>query len=837
MAQKLVTNPQLDGIAGSKVTGAVPLATTVTTNANLTGDVTSVGNATTLNTVTVNKGGTGATTLTGVLKGSGTAAISPATAGTDFSAGTSALATGILKSTTSTGALSIAVAADFPTLNQNTTGTSSNVTGIVAPLHGGTGETTLANALTALLPVQTGNAGKFLQTNATVPSWVAVTGTAAGASTQIQYNLGGSFAANPGLTFTLATTNVFRFFNFSIESTGFTTSLALLKGDNDATNAAGIQVRGGTNTTSNLAGGHMSVGGGGSTTAGGVTLQAAGVTGAGATAGSVTIASGTSSGGGNVGNGITLQTNGNDRLNITSAGAFSIGGSAGSAGQVLTSQGAAAVPTWTTISSSGTVQSVSVVTANGVSGTVANPTTVPAITLALGAITPGSVASVGTVTGSNLSGTNTGDRPPGGSTNQVQLNAGSGNFGASAGLTFSSGSNTLSIGADTGSGVARIGDVNLTGTTALVIDHPISATNLSGTNTGDQTLNSLLPSQTGSSGKVLGTDGSVSSWVAVDGGVPGWNLLVRAATTTNITTTGNVVLDGITTAPGDRILVKNQSTPSQNGIYVAAAGAWALASDNPTGVGAAVPVAFGLAGSGTVWQKSSATGWTQLGDQILLTTAGSTGLTLTASAMTGAFATRFNGRGNQTETLTLAGTLAVASGGTGLTAAGTSGNVLTSNGTDWVSSAPSGGGPTNLVLPATQTSTGAYVSLTNLVFTGTANSLYTCTYIGTFQGDSQNDAPFLAFTVPGTSTVVGQMYYGANSGSPSGIGSLTEQRVSGSAENATATIRAGSITLPITGTWVIKMDATGGSCQLKLSVRTGTARLQADGVLSVTKVA
>ena len=65
---------------------------------------------------------------------------------------------------------------------------------------------------------------------------------------------------------------------------------------------------------------------------------------------------------------------------------------------------------------SGTVTSVSVVTANGVSGSVANPTTTPAITLSLGAITPTSVAASGaisagaTVTGSNLSGVNTGDQ-------------------------------------------------------------------------------------------------------------------------------------------------------------------------------------------------------------------------------------------------------------------------------------------------------------------------------------------------------------------------------------------------------------------------------------------
>lgn len=94
------------------------------------------------------------TTLTGLLKGNGTA-MSAATAGTDYSAGTSALATGILKSTTTTGALTIAVAADFPTLNQNTTGTASNVTGTVAIANGGTGQTTQTAAFDALSPTTT----------------------------------------------------------------------------------------------------------------------------------------------------------------------------------------------------------------------------------------------------------------------------------------------------------------------------------------------------------------------------------------------------------------------------------------------------------------------------------------------------------------------------------------------------------------------------------------------------------------------------------------------------------------------------------------------------------
>jgi hypothetical protein len=104
------------------------------------------------------------TSVTGVLKGNGTA-ISAATAGTDYSLGTSALGTGILKSTTATGALTIAVSADFPTLNQNTTGTASNVTGTVAIANGGSGQTTAQTAMNAFAGAVT--SGSYLRGNGT----------------------------------------------------------------------------------------------------------------------------------------------------------------------------------------------------------------------------------------------------------------------------------------------------------------------------------------------------------------------------------------------------------------------------------------------------------------------------------------------------------------------------------------------------------------------------------------------------------------------------------------------------------------------------------------------
>jgi hypothetical protein len=54
---------------------------------------------------------------------------------------------------------------------------------------------------------------------------------------------------------------------------------------------------------------------------------------------------------------------------------------------------------------------------------------------------------------------------------------------------------------------------------------------------------------------------------------------VRVATTANITLSGTQTIDGVSVIAGDRVLVKDQSTASQNGIYVVAAGAWTRATD------------------------------------------------------------------------------------------------------------------------------------------------------------------------------------------------------------------------------------------------------------------
>jgi hypothetical protein len=108
--------------------------------------------------------------------------------------------------------LSAIQAADVPTLNQNTTGTAANVTGIVAIANGGTGATTQQAAINALAgSVQT---SRFLAGNGTNVTMRAIavgdvptlnqdtTGTAAkatniagGANLQIPYNTGADATA------------------------------------------------------------------------------------------------------------------------------------------------------------------------------------------------------------------------------------------------------------------------------------------------------------------------------------------------------------------------------------------------------------------------------------------------------------------------------------------------------------------------------------------------------------------------------------------------------------------------------------------------------------------
>lgn len=134
------------GLAGTsgllKKTAADTWSLDTTAYTTNTGTVTSIGGTGTVSGLTLS----GTVTTTGNLTLGGTLAVTPSnfasqTANTFLSAPSGSAGVPTFRTI---------VAADIPTLNQNTTGTASNVTGTVAIANGGTGATTASAALSNL---------------------------------------------------------------------------------------------------------------------------------------------------------------------------------------------------------------------------------------------------------------------------------------------------------------------------------------------------------------------------------------------------------------------------------------------------------------------------------------------------------------------------------------------------------------------------------------------------------------------------------------------------------------------------------------------------------------
>jgi hypothetical protein len=226
---------------------------------------------------------------------------------------------------------------------------------------------------------------------------------------------------------------------------------------------------------------------------------------------------------------------------ITSSGTITLGGvlavasggtGATTAAAALTSLGAypASNPNNYT-SNGGTVTSVSVTTANGVSGTVTNPTTTPAISLVLGAITPTSVAASGNVTGTNLSGSNTGD--------QAIVLSGDVSGSGSTGITTTIGANAVTY--------AKM--------QAISASSKLLGSSASGTAVQEITLGSNL-SMAGSTLNAAVASGSVTS-VNADGGTTGFSFTGGPITSSGtLSMTGTLAVasggTGAATAPNAR---------------------------------------------------------------------------------------------------------------------------------------------------------------------------------------------------------------------------------------------------------------------------------------------
>lgn len=99
-----------------------------------------------------------------------------------------------------------------------------------------------------------------------------------------------------------------------------------------------------------------------------------------------------------------------------------------------------------------------------------------------------------------------------------------------------------------------------------------------------QAAASASSAATSASSSINARDASIAARDAAQAAAAGmkWRPDVIAATTANITLSGLQTIDTVALAAGDRVLVKNQTTAANNGVYIAGTGAWTRATDADT---------------------------------------------------------------------------------------------------------------------------------------------------------------------------------------------------------------------------------------------------------------
>lgn len=326
-----------------------------------------------------------------------------------------------------------------------------------------------------------------------------------------------------------------------------------------------------------------------------------------------------------------ISSNGVLRLQFNSTGAWGLGGASyGTSGQVLTSNGSASPPTWQAASGTGTVTSVSVVSANGLAGSVATATTTPAITLSttvtgilygngssIAAASPGDFPTLNQNTSGTAAGLSSTLAIASGGTGQTTatnainalLPSQTGNAGrvlttdgsvaswGAAGSVSSvavSGANGIGV---SGSPITSSGTISLSlgaiTPTSVTSSGTVTGTNLSGTNTGDQTITltgDVTGSGTGSFATTLANSGVSANSYGSSTSIPSFTVDAKGRLTA---ASGNAViapagtLSGATLAAGvtasSLTSVGTLSSLTVSGAITATSTASAFASGSTVG--------------------------------------------------------------------------------------------------------------------------------------------------------------------------------------------------------------------------------------------------------------
>jgi hypothetical protein len=243
------------------------------------------------------------------------------------------------------------------------------------------------------------------------------------------------------------------------------------------------------------------------------------------------------------------------------------------------------------VAGGGTVTNVNVSGSQGVTISGAPITSAGTINVGLGNITPGSITATGAITGTNLSGTNTGDQTIT-LTGDVGSNSGTGTLTTTIGagavtntkLANMSGSSLKGRASGVGSpqdlSMSDVnnmlpimsGDSGAGGVKGLV---PAPAAGKAAANTflkADGTwtapdINNLLPTQAGNTGKVLQTNGTSTSWVSTILSPVSRNAQTNSTSTATITPTSQLHTEKITFAGSSGT---RSCTVSSTGLFAGA---------------------------------------------------------------------------------------------------------------------------------------------------------------------------------------------------------------------------------------------------------------------------